>query len=99
MELVRGSAQVLLFAHTTPGGAALPPNHLDFSRICLQEKDLIGSYSSDYTLQTEVARLVFTRRLDIRPLITHTFPLNQTAAAVTLASHPTAESLKVIVVQ
>ena len=108
MELVRGSAQILLFAHTTPGretlGRAtlprsLPPSHLDFSRICLEEKDLIGSYSSDFTLQDEVARLVFTRHLDIRPLITHTFPLSQTPEAVALASRPTADSLKVLVTQ
>ena len=99
---------ILLFAHTTPGretlGRAtlprsLPPSHLDFSRICLEEKDLIGSYSSDFILQDEVARLVFTRRLDIRPLITHTFPLSQTPEAVALASHPAADSLKVLVTQ
>jgi L-iditol 2-dehydrogenase len=116
LELVRGSGQILLFAHTTPGRAApgrptpgratllrsLPASdttHLDFSCICLEEKDLIGSYSSDFTLQREVARLVFTRRLDIRRLITHVFPLAQTQAAISLASNPTSQSLKVIVVQ
>jgi L-iditol 2-dehydrogenase len=65
--------------------------------ICLDEKDIIGSYSSDFTLQDEVARLVFSRRLDIRPLITHRFPLAETAAAVQLASRPTNNSLKIIV--
>jgi len=44
-----------------------------------------------------VARLVFSRRLDVRPLITHRFPLEQTAAAVALAANPTANSLKIIV--
>jgi L-iditol 2-dehydrogenase len=95
MELVRGSAQVLLFAHTRKGDRA----EIDLGAICLEEKDLIGSYSSDFTLQEEVARLVFSRKLDVRPLITHRFPLEQTAAAVELASHPTANSLKVVVVQ
>jgi len=70
---------------------------LDLASICLDEKDLIGSYSSDFTLQAEVARLVFSRRLDVRPLITHCFPLEQTADAVALASHPTADSLKILV--
>jgi L-iditol 2-dehydrogenase len=65
----------------------------------VDEKDLIGSYSSDFRLQAEVARLVFTRKLDTRRLITHRFPLARTAAGVELASHPTAESLKVVVVQ
>ena len=72
---------------------------LDFSSICLDEKDLIGSYSSDFTLQREVARLVFSRQLDVRRLITHRFPLEQTAQAVHLASKPTADSLKILVTQ
>jgi len=73
------------------------PTTLDFSSICLDEKDLIGSYSSDFTLQAEVARLVFSRRLDVRPLISHYFPLEQTAEAIALAAQPTADSLKVLV--
>jgi len=70
---------------------------LDPASICLDEKDLIGSYSSDFTLQAEVARLVFSRRLDVRQLITHAFPLEQTAAAVALASRPAGDSLKIVV--
>ena len=95
VDMVRGSAQILLFAHTKKG----LPAEVDLSSICLEEKDLIGSYSADVKLQAEVARLVFSRRLDIRSLITHTFPLSQTSAAISLASHPTADSLKVVVVQ
>jgi L-iditol 2-dehydrogenase len=76
--------------------AAVNPQ-LDLSSICLDEKDLIGSYSSDFTLQDEVARLVFSRRLDVRPLISHYFPLTETANAVTLAAQPTPDSLKILV--
>jgi len=94
-SLVRGAGQVLLFAHTRRGAEA----SVDLATICMDEKDLIGSYSSDYPLQEEVARLVFSRKLDARRLITHQFPLAQTAAAIELASHPTPESLKVVVVQ
>ena len=93
LELVRGGGQVLLFAHTRRGEETA----LDLARICVDEKDLIGSYSADFTLQKEVARLVFSRRLDVRSLITHRFPLGQTANAIALASHPNADSLKVIV--
>jgi L-iditol 2-dehydrogenase len=70
---------------------------LDLASICLDEKDLIGSYSSDFTLQAEVARLVFSRRLDVRPLITHYLPLIETNKAVALAAQPTSDSLKVMV--
>src|SRR5208282_2573467 len=72
---------------------------LDLAAVCVDEKDLLGSYSSDFTLQKEVARLVFRRQLDVRPLITHRFPLAETAAAVELAAHPTADSLKILVTQ
>jgi L-iditol 2-dehydrogenase len=79
--------------------SAFPPSAfaLDFSSICLDEKDLIGSYSSDFTLQAEVARLVFSRRLDVRSLISHRFPLEETTAAVQLAAQPTVDSLKIVV--
>jgi L-iditol 2-dehydrogenase len=93
--LIRGAGQVLLFSHTRRGAEA----SIDLATVCMDEKDLIGSYSSDFLLQKEVARLVFSRKLDARRLITHQFPLAQTAAAIELASHPTAESLKVVVVQ
>jgi len=87
------------------GEVAIPPNSqlpspispIDLASICLDEKDLIGSYSSDFTLQSEVARLVFSRRLDVRRLITHRFPLEQTAEAVALAAKPTSDSLKILV--
>jgi L-iditol 2-dehydrogenase len=112
LRLVRGGGQVLLFAHTrraapiqsskskvqNSGSQHSTLNtQLDLASICLDEKDLIGSYSSDFTLQAEVARLVFSRRLDVRPLISHYFPLEQTAAAVALAAQPTSDSLKVMV--
>ncbi len=92
-RLVRCGGQVLLFAHTQRGSAVA----VDLSGICADEKDLIGSYSSDFTLQDEVAQVVFSRRLDVSRLITHRFPLEQTAAAVALAAVPSEHSLKVFV--
>lgn len=93
MELLRGGGQVLLFAHTRRGDSS----EIDFAGVCVDEKDVIGSYSSDVTLQKAVAKLVFSRQLDVRRLITNTFPLAETATAVATAAHPTAESLKVVV--
>ncbi|HLP75394.1 MAG TPA: alcohol dehydrogenase catalytic domain-containing protein [Candidatus Paceibacterota bacterium] len=77
-----------------PGEGYFP---LDLATICVDEKDLIGSYSADFTLQKEVARLVFSRKLDVRPLISHRFDLDQAADAVNLAASPTPDSLKVLV--
>jgi L-iditol 2-dehydrogenase len=95
LALLRGGGQVLLFAHTKRGDAF----QLDPAAVCVDEKDLLGSYSADFTLQPEVARLVFGRRLDVRPLITHRFALEETAAAVDLAAKPQPDSLKVMVNQ
>jgi len=93
-DLVRGGGRIMLFAHTRRG----VPTPMDLSAVCVDEKDVLGSYSSDFTLQKEVARWVFSRRLDVRKLVTHEFPLAQTAAAVNLAARPTPESLKIMVV-
>jgi len=92
-DLVRGGGQVLLFAHTRRGAATA----VDLAGVCVDEKDLIGSYSADFTLQGAVLRLVFARRLDVRPLLTHRFPLEQTAPAIALAARPGPGSLKVVV--
>lgn len=93
LDLVRGGGQVLLFAHTRRG----EPLSVDGAAVCVDEKDLLGSYSADITLQPEVARLVFGRRLDVRSLVTHRFPLAETAAAVALAANPRPDALKVVV--
>lgn len=94
-KLIRGGGQVLLFSHTKRGDASLT----DLAAVCVDEKDLIGSYSADFLLQKKVARLVFSRKLDVRALITHRFFLDQTAEAVDLANRPSADSLKVVVTQ
>jgi L-iditol 2-dehydrogenase len=94
-SLLRGGGQILLFSHTRRGEQTA----LDLATVCVDEKDLIGSYSADFLLQKKVARLVFSRELDVSKLITHQFPLEQTAAAIELASNPTTESLKIVVRQ
>ena len=94
-QALNGAGKLLLFAHTRRG----VETSLDLSNICVDEKDLIGSYSSDFTLQAEVARIIFSRKLKVEELITHRFALEQTAAAVDLAAHPTSDSLKIVVEQ
>src|SRR6185295_10344524 len=46
-DLTRGGGQILLFAHTRRGKFT----ELDLATICVDEKDFVGSYSSDYRLQ------------------------------------------------
>lgn len=92
-EMINGAGQVLLFAHTRRGVETA----LDLAKICVDEKDLIGSYSADLTLQKEVAKLVFARKLDVRKLVTHEFPRKEANAAIQLAAKPAPESLKIVV--
>jgi len=89
-SLLRGGGSLLLFAHTMRGSQTA----FDLSSICVDEKQCLGSYSSDFLLQKEVAHLVFRRKLDVRKLITHTYPLEKTAEAVALAAAPTPASLR-----
>ena len=91
--LIRPAGNVLLFAQTRLND----PITVDAGQICMLEKGLIGSYSSDITLQSRAAELIFSRQVDVRPLITHRFPLSQISEAIALASSPDAHSLKVIV--
>src|SRR5579871_1961542 len=90
---VRPAGKVMLFAHTRLGD----PLEVDAGAICMEEKALIGSYSSDITLQDAAAELLFRRRVDARPLITHRFGLEAIHAAIELALHPRDNSLKVVI--
>lgn len=92
-RLVRGGGSTLVFAHTVRGHTT----PVDLGRICVDEQRVIGSYSSDFTLQREVARLVFSRRLDVRPLITHRYPLEESVAAIARAATPSPDTLKVMI--
>jgi L-iditol 2-dehydrogenase len=91
--LLRGGGKVLIFAHTHRGKAT----PIDLSLVCAGENDLLGSYSSDFLLQKEVARLVFTRQMDVRPLISHRFPLAEAVRAIEEAARPSPDSLKTLV--
>ncbi len=90
---LRGGGQLLLFAHTRRGGTV----PVDPARVCVDEVDLLGSYSADVRLQSAVARVVFCRQLDVRQLITHQFSLEHAAEAIQLAANPRPDSLKVVV--
>lgn len=92
-DLLRPGGRALLFAQTRLDD----PLEIDAGAICLQEKTLLGSYSSDITLQDEAADLIFSRRINVRDLISHTFPLEEIATAIEYASHPRENSLKIMV--
>ena len=92
LDAVRPAGRVVLFAQTRVGERA----SVDVGQIGKLEKDLIGSYSASIDLQAEAADLVFSRKIQVAPLITHRFPLDRINEAIAVASTPSAQSLKVI---
>ncbi len=93
LAILRPGGSVLLFAHTRKGEEV----RLDAGSVCVDEKTVLGSYSSSVDVADEVARLVFSGRVDVGPLITHRFPLDRVNEAFALASRPSGTSLKILV--
>ena len=93
IDSVRPAGRVVLFAQTRVGEMA----PVDVGQIGKLEKELVGSYSASIDLQQEAARLVFTRKIQVAPLVTHRFGLDRIDEALAVAMKPTPQSLKVIV--
>lgn len=89
----RPGAKICLFAQTSDKERI----ELSGAPLCVGERTLFGSYSASVDLQKESAALVFGNRLPIARLISHRMPLARIGEAFHLATHPTEESLKVIV--
>ncbi|HEV2324747.1 MAG TPA: zinc-dependent dehydrogenase [Terracidiphilus sp.] len=95
MDAVRPGGKVMLFAQTQHGEVTIDP-----AAVCVDEKTLLGSYSSSFPLLGEVTSLVFggyRNGFDLTQLISHRFPMEEAVAAIDLASHPQASSMKIMI--
>ncbi len=92
MEAARPGGRVLLFAQTQHGEVVVDP-----AAICVDEKALVGSYSASVDLQEESVSFVMNREMDLERLISHRFPLQESAHALELAAHPQPASMKVVI--
>src|SRR5579863_6797896 len=92
MDAARPGGRVLLFAQTQHGEAVIDP-----AAICVDEKSLLGSYSASVDLQEESVRFVMSREMDLERLVSHRFPLEQSAEALDLAAHPQPSSMKIMI--
>jgi L-iditol 2-dehydrogenase len=95
MEAIRPGGRVVLFASTQHGEAPFDP-----AAVCMDEKTLMGSYSASVAIQDEVTRMVFDGYrdgFDLTNLISHRFSLEDAVAAIDLASHPQADSMKIVI--
>jgi L-iditol 2-dehydrogenase len=94
MDAVRPGGRVMLFAQTQHGEAPIDPG-----AVCMDEKTLMGSYSSSFEILDEVTELAFggyRNGFDLTQLISHRFPLEQAVEAIEVASHPKADSMKIM---
>ena len=95
IDSARCGGKVMLFAQTQRSEATFDPGV-----VCMDEKTLMGSYSSSFDLLEEVTGLVFDgyrRGFDLTQLISHRFPLEQAVAAIDVASHPKTDSMKIMI--
>jgi L-iditol 2-dehydrogenase len=96
MEAIRPGGRVMLFASTQHSAATFDP-----AVVCMDEKTLMGSYSSSFAIQQEAIDLVIdgyrTGKFDLTKLISHRFPVEQAAEAIHVASNPQPDSMKVVI--
>jgi L-iditol 2-dehydrogenase len=95
MDAVRPGGKVLLFAQTQHGEATFDPG-----AVCVDEKTLLGSYSSSFPILDEVTDIIFNgyrNGFDLTQLISHRFSLDEAVAAIDIASHPKADSMKIMI--
>jgi len=95
MDAVRPGGRVMLFAQTQHGETVIDPG-----AVCMDEKTLMGSYSSSFEILDEVTDLAFggyRNGFDLTQLISHRFPLEQAVEAIEVASHPKADSMKIMI--
>jgi L-iditol 2-dehydrogenase len=95
IDAARPGGRILLFAQTQHGSVSIDP-----AVICMDEKSLVGSYSSSVAIQDEVEDLVFNgyfNGFDLTRLISHRYPLEDAVEAIEVASNPSASSMKVFI--
>jgi L-iditol 2-dehydrogenase len=92
MDATRPGGRIMLFAQTQRSEVAIDP-----AAVCMDEKTLMGSYSASVDLQEENVRLVFSGEINFARLISHRFPLEESVEAIQLASHPSPESMKIVI--
>lgn len=95
MDAIRPGGRVMLFAATQHGEAPFDP-----AAVCMDEKTLMGSYSSSVAINDEVAELVldgYGTGFDLTQLISHRFSIEDAVAAIELASNPKPDSMKIVI--
>jgi L-iditol 2-dehydrogenase len=93
LALSRPGGRVLLFAHNDP----VMQIEFPAAAVGVEEREILGSYSASVEDQDESAALVFGRKLPVREMISHRFPLEDIARGLELAARPADDTLKVVI--
>ena len=93
LAISRPGGRVLLFAHNDP----VMQIEFPAAAVGVEEREILGSYSASIEDQAESAALVFERKLPVREMISHRFPLEDIASALKLAARPADDTLKVVI--
>jgi L-iditol 2-dehydrogenase len=93
LSLARPGGRVLLFAQNDP----LMKIEFPAAAVGVEEKEILGSYSAAIDRASDAARLIFTRQLPVKELISHRFSLEDMGRALQLAARPEGDSLKVVI--
>jgi L-iditol 2-dehydrogenase len=95
MDAARPGGKVMFFAQTQHTEATIDP-----AAVCVDEKTLLGSYSSSFPILGEVTSLVFDgyrNGFNLTQLISHRFHIEDAVEAIEIASHPRADSMKIMI--
>src|SRR5579871_427803 len=95
MDAARPGGKVMLFAQTQRGEVTIDP-----AAVCVDEKTLLGSYSSSFGILDEVTETVFggyQNGFDLTQLISHRYPMEEAVEAIEVASHPKPDSMKIMI--
>jgi L-iditol 2-dehydrogenase len=95
MDAARPGGKVMLFAQTQHGEATIDP-----AAVCVDEKTLLGSYSSSFPILDEVTGIVlgeYRKGFDLTQLISHRFQMEEAVKAIEIASHPQGSSMKIMI--
>jgi L-iditol 2-dehydrogenase len=93
LNIARPGGRVLLFAQNDPHMKIEFPA----AAVGIEEKEILGSYSASVDWQKRSAEIVFSNRGVFRELISHRFSLEAIGDAFQLASRPSNNSLKLVV--
>jgi L-iditol 2-dehydrogenase len=95
MDAARPGGKVMLFAQTQHGEVTIDP-----AAVCVDEKTLLGSYSSSFPILDEVTGIVlgeYRKGFDLTQLISHRFQMEGAVEAIEIASHPQPGSMKIMI--